>query len=148
MEETRERPETKSDELAQRATQYRASSPEGCVDLSDGEGNVEISIVRSGEAVWEESARSPEETDPPGRECTAFEVAGFSAGLWERDLQRRPFVRTHHEVALIVEGEVEVTLDDGRVLRAGPGDVLVTPKGSKGYWKSLSPVRKFWAILE
>ena len=31
---------------------------------------------------------------------------------------------------------------------AGPGDVLITPKGSKGYWKNLCPVKKFWAIYD
>ena len=37
---------------------------------------------------------------------------------------------------------------DGTVHRAGPGDVLVTPKGSKATWRALSPVKKFWAIYE
>jgi uncharacterized cupin superfamily protein len=58
------------------------------------------------------------------------------------------FVRPYHEVALILEGEVEVELEDGTVLRAGPGDILDTPKGSSGFWRSLSPVRKIWAIYE
>jgi len=51
-------------------------------------------------------------------------------------------------LAIVLEGEVEITLGDGTVLRAGPGDVIDTPKGSGGYWKNLSPVRTFWAIYE
>ena len=51
-------------------------------------------------------------------------------------------------LAIVLDGEVEITLDDGTVLRAGPGDVIDTPKGSGGHWKNLSPVRKFWAIYE
>ncbi len=108
----------------------------------------DITVIHGAEAAWVESARNPEETDPPGRECTAFETVGFSVGLWERDRQCRRFERPHHEVAFIVEGEVEVTLDDGRILHAGPGDILVTPKGSKGFWRSLSPLKKVWAISE
>ena len=31
---------------------------------------------------------------------------------------------------------------------AKAGDIVVTPMGSKGYWKNLKPVRKVWAIYE
>ena len=54
------------------------------------------------------------------------------------------YIATEH----IIAGEVEVTIEDGTVIHAGPGDIMVTPKGSKGYWKNLSPVRKFWAVFE
>ena len=57
-------------------------------------------------------------------------------------------MRAFREVAIILEGEVEITLDDGTVLHVGPGDIIDTPKGSAGYWNNLSPVRKFWAIYE
>jgi uncharacterized cupin superfamily protein len=110
----------------------------------------QIRVIRPSDAVWNESARNPEETDPPGSECTAAASPDekFSVGYWQRDVQRRHFVRPYHEVALILEGEVEVELDDGTVLRAGPGDILDTPKGSSGFWRSLSPARKLWAIYE
>ena len=94
------------------------------------------------------AARNPEEADPPGREFTAFESGPFSVGFWQRDVQRRRFERPYHEIAYIIEGDVELTMDDGSVLRAGPGDILIAPKGSTGFWQNLSPVKKFWAILE
>ncbi len=86
----------------------------------------------------------------PAKEFTATQSLDdkFSTGLWQRDVQRRHFERPYHEIAFIIEGEVEVTDDDGNVVTAGPGDILITPKGSKGYWKSLKPVKKFWAIYE
>ena len=110
----------------------------------------QIRVVGLADMQWSESARNPEETDPPGREATAATSPDqkFSVGYWQRDLQRRHFVRPYHEVALILEGEVEVELEDGTVLRAGPGDILDTPKGSSGFWRSLSPTRKLWAIYE
>ena len=46
----------------------------------------------------------------------------------------------------MIEGAVEIETDDGRVLRAGAGDVIVTPEGSSGLWRALTPVRKFWAV--
>ena len=85
-----------------------------------------------------------------GREATVLESGDerFSAGFWERDIQRRYFERAYHEVAFIIEGEVEITDDEGHLIKAGPGDILVTPKGSKGYWKSERPVKKFWTIYD
>jgi hypothetical protein len=113
-------------------------------------GKSPIRVVKPADAVWQESFHGPEEVEAPGRDFTvaASPDEKFSAGWWERDDQRRPFVRGYHEVAIVLEGEVEITLDDGTVLRAGPGDVIDTPKGSGGLWKNLSPVRKFWAIHE
>ena len=58
------------------------------------------------------------------------------------------FADLSSEIAYIIEGQVEVTDDDGNRVVAGPGDILITPKGSKGYWKNLSPVKKVWGIYE
>jgi len=107
-----------------------------------------IRVVKPSDVVWSEASRGPEESDPPGSEFTAFETGPFSTGLWQRDVQRRPFERPYHEIAFVIEGEVEVTCEDGQVVKAGPGDILITPKGSKGHWRNLSPVKKFWAIFE
>jgi uncharacterized cupin superfamily protein len=109
-----------------------------------------IRVIKPDDVVWSEAARNPEETDPPGGEftATASPDGKFSIGYWQCDVQRRHFVRPYHEVAFIIEGEVEIELDDGTVVRAGPGDILDTPKGSSGYWRSLAPVRKLWSIYE
>lgn len=108
----------------------------------------EVRVVRPAHVVWEEASRGPEEVEPAGEESTAFARGGFSTGFWRRDQQNRRFERPYDEIAYIIDGEVELTLDDGLVVHAGPGDVLVTPKGSKGFWRNLTPVTKFWAILE
>jgi len=115
-----------------------------------GDPAPQIRVIRPSDVRWSESARNPEETDPPGSESTAATSPDekFSVGYWQRDVQRRHFERPYHEVALILEGEVEVELEDGTVLHAGPGDILDTPKGSRGFWRSLSPTRKLWAIYE
>jgi ethanolamine utilization protein EutQ (cupin superfamily) len=46
-------------------------------------------------------------------------------------------------VAIALEGEVETTLEDGRVLRVGPGYVIDTPKGSSDYRKDLTVSRGY-----
>ena len=107
-----------------------------------------IRLVKPSDVTWSEASRGPEEKEPPGLQFTAFEDGPFSTGFWQRGEQARPIVRPYHEIAYIIEGEVEVTLDDDTVLHASPGDILITPKGCTGYWKNLSPVRKFWAIFE
>jgi len=109
-----------------------------------------IRVIKPEEMSWEEAKRSAEETDPPGQEFTgAMSIDDkFSFGLWKRDVQRRHFERPYHEVAYIIEGEVELTDDDGEVYIAGPGDIVITPMGSKGFWKNLSPVKKVWGIYE
>lgn len=115
-----------------------------------GDETPQIRVIGPGDVVWSEAARGPQETEAPGRE---FVAAGspdgkFSVGYWERDAQLRPFERPYHEVAYIISGRVEIELEDGSVVKAGPGDILDTPKGSKGYWRNVEPVRKVWAILE
>jgi uncharacterized cupin superfamily protein len=115
-------------------------------DLSDKK----IRVIKADDVVWEEAITNPEETDPPGQEFTAAVSVDdkFSFGFWRRDVQRRYFERPYHEVAYIIEGQVEVTDDDGELFVAGPGDILITPMGSKGFWKNLTPVKKVWGIYE
>jgi uncharacterized cupin superfamily protein len=115
-------------------------------DLSD----TRIRVIKADDVIWEEAMAGSDEADPPGREFTAAMSADdrFSFGLWKRDVQQRHFERPYHEVAYILEGEVEVTDDDGEVHVAGPGDILITPKGSTGYWRNLTPVKKVWGIYE
>lgn len=87
---------------------------------------------------------------PPGEEVVLFRAMDerFSVGFWRRAPEEGPMEPPYHEMAILLEGEVELTLDDGTVLRAGPGDVIVAPRGAKATWRSLSPVRKFWAVYE
>jgi uncharacterized protein len=118
--------------------------------MSNVDRSKKIRVITPGAIVWEEAMRYPEEKDPPGEEFTAAQSSDqrFSCGLWQRKVQGRYFERPYHEIAYIIEGEVEITDDDGDLVHAGPGDILVTPKGSKGYWKNLSPVKKFYTIYE
>jgi len=112
--------------------------------------STKVRVIRPKDVIWEEALRTAEETEAPGQEFTAARSVDdkFSFGFWRRDAQSRHFERPYHEIAYIIEGEVEITDDDGELLIAGPGDILITPQGSKGYWKNLSPVKKVWGIYE
>jgi uncharacterized cupin superfamily protein len=112
--------------------------------------STKIRVIKPEDVIWEEAMHKPEETEAPGKEFTAAHSVDdkFSFGLWQRDAQSRHFERPYHEIAYIIEGEVEITDDDGERLTAGPGDILITPQGSRGYWKNLTPVKKVWGIYE
>ncbi len=99
---------------------------------------------------WRVIPTEPGDPNPPGEETVVFRSGDdrFSFGLWRRAPEEGPMEPPYHEVAVIIEGEVEVTEADGTVHRVGAGDVLITPRGSKATWKALSPVKKFWAVYK
>lgn len=100
---------------------------------------------------WQIIPTAPEDPNPPGEEVVSFRSgdAMFSFGVWRRVPETGPMeLPTYHEIAVIIEGEVEIHEEDGTVHHVGPGDVLITPKGSKATWRALSPVKKFWAVYK
>jgi uncharacterized cupin superfamily protein len=110
-----------------------------------------IRVIRAADDLaWEEVPRLEGNTNPPGQEVAVFrsDDARFSMGFWRRVPEEGPMAPPYHEVALILEGEVEVTSEDGTVLQVGPGDLLITPKGTTATRKALSPVRKLWAVYK
>ncbi len=110
-----------------------------------------IRVIKAGQDLdWQVIPTDEGDPNPPGEEVAVFRSSDerFVFGLWKRVPETGPMDLPYHEIAVIIEGEVEVTGSDGAVHRAGPGDVLITPKGSKGTWKALSPVKKFWAVYK
>jgi uncharacterized cupin superfamily protein len=112
-----------------------------------------IEVMRPGEPgtwpeTWEAMAEPPGEIGSRWVSVDAFTSADgrFTTGFWERDPDTWSFERPYDEVALILAGDADIETDDGRVLTIGPGDVLVTPKGSKGTWRIRETIRKFYAI--
>lgn len=109
----------------------------------------EISVVRGTDRTgWAPLVDPPGRIPSAGRDLDVF-VSGdgaFSCGFWEREPDRWSFERPHDEVALILEGVADIEAEDGRMLRAGAGDILVTPKGSKGAWDVHETIVKFLAI--
>ena len=72
----------------------------------------------------------------------------LSTGFWRREPDTWSFERPYDEVALILAGEADVVDDDGTTHTVGPGDVLVTPKGSAGTWLIRETITKFWVIYD
>ena len=100
---------------------------------------------------WQEIPRPQGDEAPPGEEIAAFRSADgrFVVGFWRRMPEEGPMsLEDNHEIALILAGEVDVTDEDGTVHHAGPGDLLITPRGTRATWRSLSAVEKVWAVYK
>ena len=111
----------------------------------------EIKVVASGNRDgWTELADPPGEIPSPWRDLTVFESGGgaFTTGLWEREPDTWPFDRAYDEVAMILQGSAEIETEDGTMLPVRAGDVLVTPKGTKGVWHVHETIVKFFAIYD
>jgi uncharacterized cupin superfamily protein len=119
--------------------------------MSDVVQGSAIRVVRSGDRDdWRTLVDPPGELPSPGREADVFTTAGgaVTTGFWEREPDTWSFERPYDEVALILDGDADIVADDGRTLTVGPGDVLVTPKGSAGTWVIRERIVKFWVIYD
>jgi len=119
--------------------------------MSDTAQETTIRVVRSGERdAWRALVDPPGQIPSGGREGDVFATAGgaVTTGFWERDPDTWSFERPYDEVALILEGDADVVADDGRTITIGPGDVLVTPKGSASTWVIRERIVKFWVIYD
>lgn len=56
----------------------------------------------------------------------------------------RRYVADGTETMYVLEGEAELELADGHVLRLAPGDSVTMPAGVTVTWRTLSPVRAFF----
>ena len=111
----------------------------------------QIGVIRSGEQGragrrWS-TRRARRARAAPSRTCSRR-----TGSPDDRVVAREPdtwsFVRPYHEVAVILRGDADVVADDGTVHTLGPGDVLVTPKGSAGTWRIRETIVKSFTILE
>jgi ethanolamine utilization protein EutQ len=66
---------------------------------------------------------------------------GLSAGIlaWENDSFQRQVEQ--EEIDIIVQGDLQVRLDDGQALNGGPGDVLFLPRGTRVVYSASGSVR-------
>lgn len=69
-------------------------------------------------------------------------------GIWETEAGTFTAFRDgYHETATIVKGSATITAEDGTVIEAKPGTILVTPAGWKGTWVCHETIRKIFNII-
>jgi len=103
-------------------------------------------VGTSDRAGWTGLVDPPGEMGTGGSEREVFTSGSFTTGLWEREPDTWSFERPYHEIALIIAGEADIEEPDGTVHTVRAGDVLVTPKGTKGTWRIREKIVKFYAI--
>jgi hypothetical protein len=108
-----------------------------------GDVRVVSSAERDG---WIELVEPPGAVGSRGAERDVFASGSLTTGFWEREPDTWSFERPYDEVALILSGEADIEEPDGTVHTVRAGDVLVTPKGSKGTWRIRETIVKFYAI--
>jgi uncharacterized cupin superfamily protein len=90
------------------------------------------------------------EGDPRARRRSIFERREdgrvLSVAIFACEPARTAFELEHDEIVQVLEGEVEISLDDGSRVELGPGDVAVLPKGHRSEWWIKTPFKEL-AIL-
>ncbi len=67
-----------------------------------------------------------------------------SCPIWEKEPSEFPWHYDEQETCLLIEGQVEVTAEDGQKVQFGPGDYVVLPKGLSCTWNVKQAVRKHY----
>lgn len=76
------------------------------------------------------------------------EERGVSTGVWE--CSPGTFAKdatSYTEVCHLLSGRSILRGDDGTVVEAGPGDVIVFQPGWTGTWEVVETVRKVWCVV-
>lgn len=64
--------------------------------------------------------------------------------VWTKEESEFPWSYSEKEVCYILEGEVEVTPENGAPVIVGAGDLVTFPRGMKCIWKITKAVRKHY----
>jgi hypothetical protein len=65
---------------------------------------------------------------------------------WEKEASSFDWFYDEPETALVLEGRVRVTGEDGRTVEFGPGDLVTFPAGLSCRWEVIEPVRKHYKM--
>ncbi|MGF1639651.1 MAG: cupin domain-containing protein [Rhodospirillales bacterium] len=76
---------------------------------------------------------------------TAAEIAAMKrCPIWSKEESVFDWAYDAEETCYLLEGEVEVTAEDGSVVAFGAGDLVTFPKGLKCVWDVRRAVRKHY----
>ncbi len=73
---------------------------------------------------------------------------GFHVGQWTSEEGSWRVDYSEDELCVILEGSGRLIGDDGSELAFSKGSAFVIPRGFKGVWETVEPVRKIYAIAE
>ena len=65
---------------------------------------------------------------------------------WSCEVSEFPWEYIEQEFCYILEGQVDITTEDGEIVSIGPGDFVVFPRGLKCEWKVRQSVLKYFSF--
>ncbi len=75
---------------------------------------------------------------------TVRDGQSYKAGMWRADVSACPYLFAADETFVMIEGQLRITLEDGKVMEFGPGDTASFEKGLNSTWEVLEPVLHFF----
>ncbi|MDO8481086.1 MAG: cupin domain-containing protein [Nanoarchaeota archaeon] len=66
--------------------------------------------------------------------------------IWEKEESDFPWTYDEEELCYIIEGEVDVTNEEGKSFKFKKGDFVVFPKGMRCKWHVKKPVKKYYSF--
>ena len=79
---------------------------------------------------------------PTEEELKKLDVESW--GIWSKEKSKFDWSYNDIETCYILEGEVEVTAEDGQKVEFKKGDLVQFPKGLNCTWNVKKPVRKYY----
>jgi uncharacterized protein len=64
--------------------------------------------------------------------------------IWKKEVSVFSWEYDEKETCYILEGEVEVTPENGKPVKFGKGDLVIFSEGLKCTWKVIKPVKKHY----
>ncbi len=66
--------------------------------------------------------------------------------IWEKEISEFDWYYDEDETFYVLEGEVEVEIEDGEKVSFGKGDLVTFKEGTKCRWKLKKPIRKHYYL--
>lgn len=70
----------------------------------------------------------------------------FSWGIWEKEESEFDWHYDKKETCYFLDGEVDVELEDGRIIHVGQGDLVTFPEGLSCRWNIKKAVKKHYCF--
>ncbi|MFO1036023.1 MAG: cupin domain-containing protein [Geminicoccaceae bacterium] len=96
------------------------------------------------------AVRFQRDPDQPAatHEWYADRTGTFTAGYWAHEGGVMECHYTEEEFCVLLDGVVRLTAEDGQTAVFRKDDGFVIPKGFKGTWETVEPVRKWYVIWQ
>ncbi|MBD3244835.1 MAG: DUF861 domain-containing protein [Candidatus Moranbacteria bacterium] len=82
------------------------------------------------------------DNNPSSEKLQNLDVSSW--GVWEKETSSFPWSYDEQESCYILEGEAEITPEDGEKVVIKSGDFVVFPKGLKCTWDIKKPIKKHY----